>query len=105
MSRQAGFVPVVVLLLLLVGIGAGAYMIQQRTNFFPKAAEVKTAPQKVIENKDNVSPPNAITSTATTSVKIENDSDLNQALKDVDNSDLDFIDLELDKNNSDLESL
>lgn len=38
---QAGFVQVFVLLILLAGLAGSAYLVQQKTNFLPKAYELK----------------------------------------------------------------
>lgn len=38
LKDQKGFTHVLVLLLLLAGLGAGAYLVQQKTNFLPKAS-------------------------------------------------------------------
>ncbi len=40
--RQAGFVHVLIMVLLLVGIGTGTYLVQNKTNFLPKAREFST---------------------------------------------------------------
>ncbi|MBI2595990.1 hypothetical protein HYW46_04635 [Candidatus Daviesbacteria bacterium] len=34
---QSGFAPVIVIVILLLGLGAGGYLVQQKTNFLPKA--------------------------------------------------------------------
>lgn len=42
MNSQRGFAQVLVLLLLLGGLAAGVYLVQQKTNFLPKASEPKS---------------------------------------------------------------
>lgn len=42
LNSQAGIAQILVLLLLLGGIGLGTYLVQQRTNIFPKAQENKS---------------------------------------------------------------
>lgn len=47
MSRlnQWGFAPIIVIVLLLGGVVAGTYLVQQRTNLLPKAFDQPTSPQ------------------------------------------------------------
>jgi hypothetical protein len=40
-NPQNGFAQILVLVLLLVGIGLGVFLVQNQTNFFPQAAELK----------------------------------------------------------------
>lgn len=49
--RQAGFAPIIVLLILVSGILTTSYLVQQQTNLFPKAANKKNFQPKKAEKK------------------------------------------------------
>lgn len=84
MRNQRGNMQLLIILLAVVGIVAGVYLVQQKTNFFPKAA----------------APSSNINRTVSTQA-IQNDSDLTAASVDLDSIDLNSIDNSLNQNDSD----
>lgn len=78
---------VIILIIIVVGLVLSVYLVQRRTNIFPKAA----APTPTYTN----------TNQTTQQSSIKNDSDLLGAASDLDNTDLNTTDSELNQNNSD----
>lgn len=85
MRNQRGSIQLVIIgILLLVGLVVGVYLVQQKTNFLPKAAV-----------------PNPSTSQSASSQTIQNGSNLTKASTDLDNTDLGSIDNVLNQNDID----
>lgn len=63
-SNERGFIQAFVLLILLAGLGAGGYLVQQKTNFLPKAYELKGSLSGVITPHPTTSVSGPIVSTS-----------------------------------------
>lgn len=51
---QKGIAPILILVLLLAGIGAGSYLVTQKTNLFPQAAKKSTNKACAVTLKGNI---------------------------------------------------
>lgn len=93
--RQTGIAQVIIIIIVLLGLVAGVYLVQQQTNFFPKAA----SPKKVENMKKNVPGDEA-----KKGQEIKNKSELGDTLKDLDTTDIDGLGKELSENDIDAAS-
>lgn len=76
MRNQKGNLQLIVLIIILLAVGAGVYLVQQRTNILPKAYD------------NNVQ-------------TINNVSDLNKTFNELEGTNINQLDQMLEKNNSD----
>ena len=51
-NSQAGFAQILILVLLLVGLAAGVYLVQQQTNFFPKASTLQSVSRPITPKQE-----------------------------------------------------
>ncbi len=103
MKKENGLVQVIVILILLAGLGIGAYLVAQKTNLLPKAYEPKVVSYPKVSPLEW--PSSGIQSSAVPGEqKINSKTDLEMVNKDLDSSDLDSLDTNLsalDKDSAD----
>lgn len=84
--NQKGNMQLIVALIIIVAIITGVYLVQQRTNFLPKAS----SPYNTYQNTSNQT--------------INNPSDLDKTLNELESTDVNQIDQGLNENNSNASS-
>ena len=85
MEKQKGNINLIIILIIAVAIIMGVYLVQQRTNYLPKAS---------------INP--STSNPATTSSAIQNDNCLMVTSNQLDQTDLDALDKDLSQNDQDL---
>ena len=99
-NNQRGFMQVVAIVLVLVGIAGGAYLVQQKTNFFPKAAEPKVERPQVKDNAQKQAQQEKST-LEQSSASANTDVDLGSSLKELDDIKTNDVELNLSQNELD----
>ncbi len=95
MKDQKGIIQIIIIVIILLGIAAGVFLVQQRTNFLPEAAQKKVNPylqnlQKQVQKQREIQ-----------QIEIKTYQDLQNSLTDLDQTDPG----QLDSNLSELDKL
>lgn len=105
MDKQKGIAGILIILLILIAIGAGVYLVQQKTSFLPLAffSKQETPVRSVPVNQ---SPKQAAKAVPTPTIEaINSKEDLTKVLKEVDDLSTDIIDSQLSSSDLDASGL